>query len=63
MYVFIAVSIAGDVLVYVQVQASLKHLAARRTDIFGREETHIGQKVKFKIFLCVYLFEGICVYC
>ena len=47
MYVFIAVSIAGDVLVYVQVQASLKHLAARRTDIFGREETHIGQKVKF----------------
>lgn len=29
----------------VQVGSSLKHLAERRTDIFGVEETVIGQKV------------------
>ena len=31
--------------VMVQVQDSLKNLAERRTDIFGVEETLIGQKV------------------
>ena len=27
------------------VSSSLKHLAERRTDIFGQEETYIGKKV------------------
>lgn len=29
----------------VQIGSNLKHLAERRTDIFGREETVIGQKI------------------
>ena len=33
--------------VSLQVQASLKNLAERRTDIFGVEETLIGQKVMY----------------
>ena len=38
------------VCVLMQVQDSLKHLAERRTDIFGVEETLIGQKVTH----CIY---------